>query len=169
MKISGLGLRTIKTAVAVGLCVALAELVQFEQPPLFACIAAIICMQETAEKSLVSGRNRLVGTGIGGVVGVAFVSLLDYFPAPFWKILFISLGIVVGFVICNLLKKKDSCSICGVVILAVMIGNPAASKYLYIVDRLGETFVGVVIAIAVNTLLFARRSRAAEGSEGKAS
>ncbi|MDR2296037.1 MAG: aromatic acid exporter family protein, partial [Clostridiales Family XIII bacterium] len=69
-----IGMRTVKTALSVLICMLLYRLAApFGYTTNFdaflACTAAVICMQDSVEKSLKSGRNRLAGTGVGALLG----------------------------------------------------------------------------------------------------
>ena len=86
------GLRTIKTALAVMVCVAVFlpfHMLQDDPSdpwsmvgPLNACVAAIICMQSSIEDSWQQGFIRLRGTAIGGVVGILMLTIYLFFPYP---------------------------------------------------------------------------------------
>ena len=58
-------MRAIKTALAVFCCL-LISIPLHRESPFFSCIASIVCMQATWEKSLKSGLNRFYGTLLGG-------------------------------------------------------------------------------------------------------
>ncbi len=153
----GLGMRTIKTAISVLICLGIAQLVPY-QTPVFACVAAVVCMMESPERSLTMGRIRLIGTGIGGAIGIAFLWIFSSAVATAWQIILIPLAIAFGFMICNLLKQKLACPICGVVIVAVMIaGGSGQDQYIYALTRVLETGAGVIVTVAVNALISSRR------------
>ncbi|MGL4771994.1 MAG: aromatic acid exporter family protein, partial [Clostridium sp.] len=54
------GLRNIKTALAVFVCMFLFSIFNNDNP-FYACIAAVICMGDTVENSLIMGKNRIIG------------------------------------------------------------------------------------------------------------
>ena len=68
-----IGLRTIKTAIAVTICVILANIFDLEYP-FFMGMTAIISMDKTMTNSLKMGRNRVFGTFLGACIGI----LLSY-------------------------------------------------------------------------------------------
>lgn len=60
------GMRMVKTALAVAICFFLYVLRGEEGVPIFSTIAAIICMQPYAENSIQVSINRIIGTLLGG-------------------------------------------------------------------------------------------------------
>ena len=70
LKIPKMGMRTIKTGIAVMLCIALG---QFIVQKIFYCaIACVISVQDTVKGSMKVGLNRVKGTIVGGVIGFLF-------------------------------------------------------------------------------------------------
>ena len=92
LRIPKVGMRTIKTAVAVMLSYLLFvpfDLMYREEyggiwgqmGPLYACIACIVCMQSSLGQTVRQGVSRLIGVAIGGVlaeqIGIAPFFLVD--------------------------------------------------------------------------------------------
>ena len=63
--------RTIKMAMAAALCALLYEVFLPDRSPAFACIGAIFGMGTDMADSRKHGGNRLFGTIIGGILGIA--------------------------------------------------------------------------------------------------
>ena len=68
LKLPKIGLRTIKSGIAVFLCLAL-----LPSEPFFACLTAIICLQDTVYNSIHMGINRGAGTILGACFGLIFL------------------------------------------------------------------------------------------------
>ena len=159
-RIPGLGMRTIKTAAAVALCLLAGLLLKKSgalagdyTAPFFACTAAIICMQDTVEASFRHGMFRLFGTGLGGAVGI----LLIYIGGGEWlRVLLGFLGIAACIFLCNLLRMRQASGISCVVFCIILLADPDINPYLYSVVRMVETAAGIVIAVAVNRLIPSR-------------
>ena len=116
-----LGLRAIKTAISVFLCLLIAFIFN-RTDTLFASIAAIICLQPTYNETFNSGLQRLVGTLIGGVVG--YLILLAIYKLPFKEIttLFVApIAILTVIYICNVINQPSSVSISCIVVLSVVM------------------------------------------------
>ena len=67
-----IGLRTIKTGIAVTLSLLVSSLLKLEYP-FFVAMTSIISMDKTAMNSMKMGRNRILGTFIGAIVGILFI------------------------------------------------------------------------------------------------
>ena len=94
-----IGLRTIKTGIAVFLAVIVAKIAHFEYP-FFMGMTDIIAMDKTMSKSLIMGRNRVLGTLFGAIIGV----LLSYIDRG--NALLCGIGIILLILICNRLKLQ---------------------------------------------------------------
>ena len=70
-----IGMRIIKTVVAVFLCGLLAFL--RDKSALYSMFAALFCVQKSTGKTIQSSINRVLGTLVGGVVGVLTVYAMD--------------------------------------------------------------------------------------------
>lgn len=142
-KFDMVGMRNIKTAIAVFISIVISKLLKMEYP-FYAAIAAIISMQSSVEASFKAGRNRMLGTFIGAVVGFvcALISPGNAFVS--------AIGIVVVIYLCNLLKWKESAAIGGIVFLAIMLNLKGNSPLLYSINRILDTFLGILVAIVVN-------------------
>ncbi len=154
------GMRTVKTAVAVAACFFLFFPLRFLEggadgllSPFYACIAAVICMQSSIEQSVRQGVSRVIGTLLGGVVGLLLLPLDDWLGQPAATGLLLGLGVVGTIWLCNLLRRPAACSIGCVVLCVVVLNHSGADRYWYTILRIGETLVGVVVAVAVNHLL----------------
>lgn len=152
-----IGLRTIKTALAVFLCLVI-KLVTPMETALFAAIAAVVCMRETPEQSLEMGVHRFLGTLIGGVLGFLLLTAVPFIPyyAEGLYILIVPLVMIVGISVCVLTKRKEAVIICCVTLLAITLDTTlnTDSTILYVGMRILDTTVGVVIATLLNRFFF---------------
>ncbi|WP_294393272.1 aromatic acid exporter family protein [uncultured Clostridium sp.] len=142
-----------KTSVAVCLCMIVFNLIHRENP-FFACIAAVFCMKDTVSNSIHMGKNRIIGTIIGGIIGI----LLIYLSTKFTFLYSISpivtgIGISISIYIFTLLKKPESVIVSCIVISGIMINySSQINSYIYAVNRSIDTIIGIIIAILVNKL-----------------
>ena len=167
-KFPGVGMRMVKTAVAVVLCYFIFLPFWLRTPvgeydplqdvgPFYACIAAIICMQSSVEQSVRQGVSRVIGTCIGGLVGLAILFVDDLLNQPIFLGLMIGLGIILTMWICNLIHRPAACSIGSILVCVVILNHGGQERYFYTLFRVMETIVGIVVAVAINRLLPDRR------------
>jgi len=145
-----IGLRNIKTALAVLLCL-LISLIFPSISPLNAGIAAIVCMQPTPGKTIETGINRFIGTMIGGVFGYVLIVL---------STILMTLCIST----CVWLKKYDSVIICCVVylIIALEVGDNTGNAINYVAMRILDTIIGIGLATLINKFIFPYKGKARE-------
>ena len=146
-----IGLRNIKTALAVSLCMIIFQLINRENP-FFACIAAVFCMRDTVSSSVSMGKNRIIGTIIGGVLGIIIIYISDLIPF-LYKItpIVTGIGIVIGIYICTLIKRHGSVIISCIVFIGIMTNySSQIDSYSYAINRSFDTVIGIIIAILIN-------------------
>lgn len=142
-----IGMRYIKTAVAVALCILISQLLHREYP-LFAGIAALLAMDTTITSSFIAGRNRVFGTLLGAAVGVLFFLV---FPGnPY----LCGLGAMLIIYVCTTMGWTNSASIAAIVFLAVMLNPAGEHPWIYSMNRILDTLLGIAVALVVNYLLF---------------
>lgn len=144
-----IGMRNIKTALSVLICILLLRILG--RPfPFYACIAAAICLQDTVKNSFKMGKQRMLGTIIGGAVGMALASLEESFNIVTFIPILTAIAIVLVIYICTIIKKPGSVSISCIVLLAIMTNLRDTTPILYGLNRMFDTAVGIVVAILVN-------------------
>lgn len=147
------GLRTIKSAISVFLC-----LVIFPEIPFFACLTAVICLQDTVANSVKTGIHRGGGTILGGFIGLVFLlfcklisyNIPNYLLSKLLIYIIISLGIIVVIYSCNLLNQSGAINISCIVFLAVTTAHAYEEPLYYALDRTIQTLFGILISILVN-------------------
>lgn len=152
--IPGLGLRSIKTALAAMLA-ALIYLFIPDHNPTYACIGAIVGMGTDMEASKQSAGNRFFGTVIGSVVGIGlyWIEYLIFPQGNDWiRLPLVFIGIIVLVSVSVLCRWPGGVQAGGVVLCIILFDTPA--RHLdYAVWRALDTGVGVLLALAVNALL----------------
>jgi len=142
-----IGMRYIKTAVAVTLCILISRALNSEYP-FFAAIAAVISMENTVTSSFITGKNRMMGTVVGAAIGLIFVLIRPE------NALMCGLGVIVIILVCNRMQWLNSISIATIVFLAIMLNLDGQDPLLYSVNRIADTLLGITVALVVNYLLF---------------
>ncbi len=149
-----IGMRTVKTVVAVGICLLV---FQFLMPKssingIQAALAATICMKSSLQNTLRTGLDRAAGTVVGSVMGVLFLLLSGVLPAVLISAIGI-LGVLIIIYLCNVFRLQASVTISIVVFLIILIGERDIPPVFYGLARLGETVFGIFIAYMVNRFL----------------
>ncbi len=128
------------------LCVVVINFFKLEYA-LFAILAAIFSVQKTVENSLESGLERFLGTVLGAVIGYLFALIQPQNP------FLVGIGAVIIAVICELLRWEKGILIAVVVFASIMLTTDKNLLW-YSINWVIVTFIGIVIAVAVNELIF---------------
>lgn len=140
-----------KTALAAGLCWWLALRFGLHDG-YWAAISAIIVLQSNVGATVTASRDRLIGTVIGAVLGFVF-SLFGTLP---WNYI---LALLVVILVCGLLGLRTSSRLAGVTITIVMLVHREGPHWTLALDRVSEVILGMVVALAVSTLVLPDRAR----------
>lgn len=157
-----IGLRAVKTAIAVSLCMLMTYVFKRDEA-FIAAFAAIICMQPTYNQTFKSGLNRTFGTVLGGFIGYALLEFSTIIPLykPWWNIILAPLCLLLVIYLCNTFNKQPSVSIACIVLLCC-IAQPSEEindALIYVINRVLSTTFGIVIAMLVNKFLWPKKSR----------
>ncbi len=139
-----------KTAIAAALSWWLASRFGL-QDGYWGAISAIIVLQSNFGATITASRDRILGTVIGALLGFSF-SLAGTVP---WNYV---LAVFAAVVICGLLGFRSSSRLAGVTITIVMLVHSGSHKAIAL-TRVGQVVLGILVAVAVTTLVFPDRAR----------
>ncbi len=156
-----IGLRAIKTAIAVAVC-ALISMFYNHEDIFCACIASVICMEQTYKETINTGMHRFIGTMVGGVIGYVALECARALPYYEWvKVIFLPICILLVVYICNFINKKPAVSIGCVVVIVILarsgVSANASNTFLYVVQRVIDTLVGIFVATVINKFTFKKK------------
>lgn len=155
-----IGMRIVKSAIAAFLCLALFTLFG-KGSPFYSVIAAILCMQPDATNSLKVAWNRTVGTLVGGLYGLVMLLLVRGLLPPDWvmlEYLVISGALIPLMYLTVLIKKPGATYITCVVFLSITISHSTdVSPYLFALNRILETLIGILVSLCVNNFRIPRK------------
>ena len=143
-----IGLRTVKTAVAVILSMYLVDhLGTTPSKLIFAMLGAMAAVQTTFLESLESCLTQIVGVIFGALVGVTLTAI----PMP--HLIATGIGIVMVITLYNSLRIKFSPSLACIIVVTVCI-TPDIQPISYALGRIWDTAIGLTVGMAINTLVF---------------
>jgi len=140
-----------KTALAAALCWWLALRFGLHDG-YWGSISAIIVLQSNMGATVSASRDRLIGTLIGGVFGFSF-SLFGALP---WNYV---LAVIAALIVCAMTGLPASSRLAAVTITIIMLVQKPGSRWGLALDRVGEVVLGIVVALAVTTLVLPDRAR----------
>lgn len=136
-----IGMRTIKTGIAVMLC---CILTRFAVDNMFYCATAcVVTMQDTIKTSFKMGSQRVFGTLIGGIVGFLLVLISPANP------ILCGIGIMIVIKFCEVLKLS-SLVVSSVTFFSLYLGYINSAPLVYSIQRVIDTSVGVIMGLIIN-------------------
>ena len=146
-----LAIHAAKTALAAALCWWLAQRFGWRDA-YWGSISAIIVLQSDVGSTVNASRDRLLGTLIGAAFGFSF-SLFGALP---WNYI---LAVLAAMVVCGLLGLRSSSRLARVTITIVMLVQKTGPRWTLALDRVSQVMLGIVVALAVSTLVLPDRAR----------
>jgi uncharacterized membrane protein YccC len=146
-----LAIHAAKTALAATLCWWLALRFGLHDG-YWGSISAIIVLQSDVGSTVSASRDRVLGTLIGAALGFSF-SLFGVLP---WNYI---LAMIAAVIACGLLGLRNSSRLAGVTITIVMLVQKTGPRWSLALDRASQVMLGIVVALAVTTLVFPDRAR----------
>jgi len=149
-----IGQRIVKTSVAVFLCLLL-YIYRPNGMPAQAVIAAIVCMQPYMKDTRRAALFRITDTFIGAVWGLLFLLLMKSVPVlgtyAASAYFFMAFGVLCALYSAVLLNRTAGAGLIAIVYMCIIISWPNVEEPVQqTIDRLFDTFVGTVIAVAIN-------------------
>ncbi|MCU1226678.1 MAG: hypothetical protein JWQ42_4771 [Edaphobacter sp.] len=147
----------LKTAIAAGICLALARVFGFSQG-YWACVTAVVVMQSERAATLTASRDRLVGTAVGALVG--------WGAAEVWHghLIVYAAVVLVCMVIPELMGLKGAGRMAGVAATIVLLVPSAASHWRVALDRFLEVSFGIIVALVVSQVLWRESVKVESGT-----
>ncbi len=148
-----IGLRTVKTAIAVTLSLWFVSL-RGSPAPIFAAIGAISAMSRTLGDAFRTCITQFFGIALGAVFGTVFVNVFAGF-----RYIGVGLGMVGLILLCVQLKLQFAVALACMVFVAICL-SPPQEAVMYSVNRLIDTSIGLATALLVNVLIKPYNNRA---------
>ena len=141
-------MRTLKTALAVGLSLLTGYAIKSEYPP-FLAIGALGAMESSITASFRGARNLTVGNFIGALLAIAFTVVFSGHLA-----IGCAIGVVIMIVACNMLHiPASTTNLACVVFCCCLTDMLSTCNPMYGLLRFRDTVIGTAIALAVNMLI----------------
>lgn len=144
-----MGLRIIKTGIAVTVCVAVSFLLKLNQP-FFAVVATVMSMGKSIDISFKSGKNKLIGVIIGVAIGGGF-ALISPANAGLCGV-----GIILTLYLCQLFKLTGAATLSCFLFAAMMFMHDFGAHIItwhFAVTCMIDSVIGIAIALLVNLIV----------------
>lgn len=143
-----IGLRTIKTAVAVIVAMSIAgSLGRTSDRLIFAMLGAMAVVEPTFKDSLLACATQVVGVLFGAAMGILLRQL------PLGELAAVGIGIVCIIVLYNGLRVRFSPSLPCFIFVMICV-SPSVEPVAYALGRIWDTAIGLAVGTLINVLVF---------------
>ncbi len=155
-----IGLRTVKTALAVMFCILLFQLTNGGTiSAMIASVSAVFSMRQDITSTVKFGKSRLIGNSLGGILALGYYAIQHFFHQNFFVELFVVPLLVALLIIISDGIDNNSGIIGGVAaLLIIVLTIPNNESFSYAIGRIFDTFIGIFISIGVNMLIKPQKS-----------
>lgn len=154
----GIGMRILKSAVAVAICYLLNMLRGNQGMVFYSQLAALWCIQMYRSNTKKNALQRTTGTVVGALYGLVYLLLLPYIVNIEWnngflENMIISCMIIVVLYTTVLLKQQQASYFSCVVFLSIVVNHVEdINPYMFVWNRFLDTMIGIGVGILVNDI-----------------
>ena len=141
-----LGLRIIKTGIAVTVCVAISNMLKLDQPYL-AVIATVLSMGKSIDMSVRSGKNKMIGVLIGSALGCG-LAMISSGNAGLCGV-----GIIIALYLCQLFHLDGAAPLTCFAFAAVMFSATGPKPWDPALMCAENAMLGIAVAVIVNLIV----------------
>jgi len=157
IRIPGIGMRIVKSALAVALCI-LVNLLRGEEGMVFySQLAALWCIQMYRNNTISNALQRTVGTIVGALYGLLYLLIYPELAGFSHEVLietvcmFVSIVLVIYTTV--LFRKNQASYFSCVVFLSIVVNHIGdINPYSFVWNRFLDTMIGIIIGICVNNI-----------------
>ncbi len=158
ISIPGLGMRIIKSGIAVSLCMIVNLMRGAGSMVFYSMLAALWCIQMYRNNTLSNAIQRTIGTIVGALYGLVYILIYPTLIGSgnagividtIW--MFVSIVLVLYTTV--LIRKKQASYFSCVVFLSIVVNHIGdLNPYLFVWNRFLDTMIGIVIGVFVNNI-----------------
>lgn len=158
IKLPGIGMRILKSAVAIAICYLIDMLRGGQGMVFYSHLAALWCIQMYKSNTKNNAIQRTIGTVIGAFYGLLYLLLdagliSEIKGGDFIGKMVISLMIVVILYTTVILKKQQAAYFSCVVFLSIVVNHVKdLNPYMFVFNRFLDTMIGIAVGILVNDI-----------------
>lgn len=160
-KLPAVGKRILKSMIGVFLCYLVYLLRGKQGIPFYSMLAVLQCIQPYTGETLSMAVRRATGTIVGALFGLICI-LLELYAFDIYNsvagYILTALMIIPVIYVTLLLHKENTAYFSCVVFLSITVNHIMdANPFIFVLDRVLDTFIGIAIALVLNSLRLPRR------------
>lgn len=158
MKLPGIGMRIVKSAVAILICYLVNMLRGDHGMVFYSQLAALWCIQMYRANTKQNALQRTLGTIIGALYGLLYLLISPIFirkenVGSFLGAIVISAMIILVLYTTVILRKQQAAYFSCVVFLSIVVNHVLdTNPYLFVLNRFLDTMIGIAVGIIVNDI-----------------
>ncbi|MCQ2520240.1 MAG: HAD hydrolase family protein [Lachnospiraceae bacterium] len=157
-KLPGIGMRIVKSAIAVAVCYLINMLRNGQGMVFYSQLAALWCIQMYRANTKQNAVQRTIGTVVGAIYGLIYI-LINPFISNTDKIsellgsMIISVMIVIVLYTTVLLKQRQASYFSCVVFLSIVVNHMGdVNPYMFVWNRFLDTMIGIAVGLIINDI-----------------
>ena len=156
--IPGIGMRIIKSALAVSLCMMINQFRGESGMVFYSQLAALWCIQEYRSNTISHAVQRIIGTVVGALFGLIYILVCPPYVGRgtlgvIYNVLLIFISVILVIYSTVLIHKKQASYFSCVVFLSIAINHIAdINPYSFVWNRFLDTMIGIVVGLFINNL-----------------
>lgn len=143
MEKMGIGMRSLKTGLAVLICLALYTVLPLNQPTL-AVLVAVMAIQNNIVDSVTFSKNRLIGTILGTIIGIIYIQVAGD------SLIFVAVGVIILITLLNKINQSQNIVVALVLFINIITGVVTGNLIMYGLNRFANTLVGIMVGFLIN-------------------
>lgn len=158
-KLPGIGMRIIKSALAVEVCYLIDMLRNGQGMVFYSQLAALWCIQMYRSNTKQNGIQRTIGTVVGAIYGLIYILINPFVMGmgegaySFAGQLIISGMIIVVLYTTVVLKQRQASYFSCVVFLSIVVNHVGdINPYMFVWNRFLDTMIGIGVGILINDI-----------------
>lgn len=145
-----IGMRTIKSSLAVMICILLFHFFNRGEA-MIAALAAVFSLRQDMSSTISFARSRVLGNIIGGIAALLYLFIQNLMPQSFLvELLFVPLTVALVIILSDGINNHAGI-ISAIATLLLISLNPLGDKsFAFAFQRILDTFIGTLIAVGLN-------------------
>lgn len=160
-----IGMRTLKTGLSVFICMLITFLFKRETY-IVSTITAVFTLRENMEKTMMFGKHRIAGNIFGALTSLLVIFIFDVFGnSQLTQILTIPSVIILLITLLSGFGYNEGVVGACATLLTILFMIPEQDSYVYALNRVIDSFIGMGVALGINVLVNRREVKTYEETD----
>lgn len=157
-----IGMRTLKTGLSVFICMLITFLFKRETY-IVSTITAVFTLRENVQKTMMFGKHRIAGNIFGALTSLVVIFIFDVFGnSQLTQIVTIPSVIVLMITLLSGFGYNEGVVGACATLLTILFMIPEQDSYIYALNRVIDSFIGMGVALGINVLVNRRQPSSAD-------